>query len=145
MTKLRKLGADGPEVFPVGYGAMSFADFYGEATEAGSHAILDLAMDAGLTHLDTSNVYGAGRSETWIGSYLAKNPSAKDFFTIATKAGIAQHAEKGGTTSIRRNIWRLSWTKASRGWGSTASICSISTGAIPRCRLKRRPRRWRGW
>jgi len=89
----RRLGAGGPTVFPVGIGAMSFADFYGPTTEAASHAILDLALDRGVDHIDTSDVYGMGRSETVIGRFLAARPGARDRFTIATKAGIARDAQ----------------------------------------------------
>ena len=71
--QMRRLGKNGPEVAPIGYGAMSFSDFYGPTTESASHAILDLMRDRGANHLDTSNIYGNGRSETWIGSYLAAN------------------------------------------------------------------------
>ncbi|MCR8826258.1 aldo/keto reductase [Pseudosulfitobacter koreensis] len=91
--KLRKLGSQGPEISALGYGAMSFADFYGKATEEGSHAILDMARDLGVTHIDTSNVYGMGQSEEFIGSYLAANPSARDDFHIATKAAITRDAD----------------------------------------------------
>ena len=69
--KTRSLGKNGPQVHPVGIGAMSFSNFYGPTNEAESHAILDAAMDAGVTHIDTANVYGMGTSETVIGSYLA--------------------------------------------------------------------------
>lgn len=93
MTQMRKLYQGGPEVFPIGYGAMSFADFYGPTDEAASHAILDTAIELGVNHLDTANVYGNGRSESWIGSYLAKRPEAKDFFHIATKAAITRTAD----------------------------------------------------
>ena len=89
----RVLGRSGIAVSAVGYGAMSFSDFYGPADEAGSHAILDAMRDLGMTHLDTSNVYGMGRSERWIGSYLARDPGARKDFVIATKAGIAQAAD----------------------------------------------------
>lgn len=92
----RKLGRDGPLVSAVGYGAMSFADFYGPTNETESHAVLDAAIDLGITHLDTSNVYGMGRSETAIGTYLAAHGSAmRDKFTIATKAGITRDKETG--------------------------------------------------
>ena len=91
--QMRKLGAQGPTISALGYGAMSFTDFYGPATEEGSHAILDTARDLGVTHIDTSNFYGAGRSERWIGSYLAAHPGARDSFHIATKAGITRDAE----------------------------------------------------
>ncbi|MEZ5752960.1 MAG: aldo/keto reductase [Paracoccaceae bacterium] len=91
--KMRKLGRNGPEISAIGYGAMSFSDFYGPTSEAASHAILDAMRDLGMTHVDTSNVYGNGRSETWIGSYLAANPGARSAFHIATKAGISKDAE----------------------------------------------------
>ena len=86
----RRLGKNGPEISAIGYGAMSFSDFYGATSEAESHAILDHCRDVGLTHLDTSNIYGMGRSEEVIGSYFAAHPDAKQEFVIATKASIAR-------------------------------------------------------
>lgn len=94
--KHRKLGKDGAEVHPIGFGAMSFSDFYGKTTEAESFAILDMAMDAGVTHLDTSNVYGMGRSETVIGDYLKANPQCRDVFKIATKGSIKRNPDGPG-------------------------------------------------
>ena len=87
--KQRTLGQLNTPVSALGYGAMSFSDFYGPTDEQKSHAILDRCLDLGITHIDTSNVYGLGMSETRIGTYLAKQGKrAQDFFTIATKAGI---------------------------------------------------------
>ena len=91
--KQRQLGKNGPMVSAIGYGAMSFSDFYGPTTEAASHAILDDCRDLGVTHLDTSNIYGLGRSEQWIGSYFAKDKAAKSAFSIATKAAITKDAD----------------------------------------------------
>lgn len=87
----RKLGAQGPEVSALGIGGMSFSNFYGPVNEAEAHAVLDAAIDAGVDHIDTSNIYGMGRSEEVIGSWLAKHGSTP--FTIATKAGITTDAE----------------------------------------------------
>jgi aryl-alcohol dehydrogenase-like predicted oxidoreductase len=84
----RQLGANGPMVSAIGVGAMSFADMYGPTDEANSHAILRAALDEGITHIDTANVYGMGKSENAIGSFLKANPSARDTFVIATKAAI---------------------------------------------------------
>ena len=86
----RRLGKNGPEISAIGYGAMSFSDFYGATSETESHAILDHCRDVGLTHLDTSNIYGMGRSEEVIGSYFAAHSEAKREFVIATKASIAR-------------------------------------------------------
>ena len=86
----RELGQARTPVSAIGYGAMSFSDFYGPTDDAKSFAILDRCMDLGITHLDTSNVYGLGLSEQRIGAYLKqRGQQARDFFTIATKAGIA--------------------------------------------------------
>jgi len=87
--KQRKLGQNGPTVSAVGYGAMSFADFYGPATDTGSMKILDACVDLGVTHIDTSNVYGMGRSESVIGEWL-KQRGGTSPFTIATKGGITR-------------------------------------------------------
>ena len=92
--KQRKLGKDGPEVSVVGYGAMSFSDFYGPATEEGSFAILDACVDLGITHVDTSNIYGAGRSETFIGAWLKRRGGGELPFTLATKGGITRDTDR---------------------------------------------------
>ena len=90
----RKLGQLGTPVSAVGYGAMSFTDFYGPATEEGSEAILAQCINLGITHIDTSNAYGLGKSENRIGTFLAKQgKQAQDFFKIATKAGITRDAD----------------------------------------------------
>ncbi|MEM7214118.1 MAG: aldo/keto reductase [Pseudomonadota bacterium] len=93
---LRKLGSDGPLVHPIGIGAMSFTDFYGATNEAESHAVLNAAVEAGVTHIDTANIYGMGVSEKVIGSFLKANPSARDNFTIATKGSITRNPDGPG-------------------------------------------------
>ncbi len=89
----RKLGPNGPEVSAVGYGAMSFSDFYGPATDEGSMKILDACVELGITHIDTANVYGMGRSETVIGDWLKKRGGAAPF-AIATKCGITRDPDQ---------------------------------------------------
>ena len=87
--KLRKLGQNGPTVSVLGYGAMSFTNFYGPATDEGSMTVLDACVELGITHIDTSNVYGMGRSETVIGDWL-KRRGGEPPFAIATKGGITR-------------------------------------------------------
>lgn len=91
--KTRRMGPNGPEVSAIGVGAMSFTEFYGPTTDENSFAILDAALEAGVTHIDTSNVYGMGRSEKAIGTWLADTPGAREKLHIATKAGISKDAE----------------------------------------------------
>jgi len=90
----RKLGRG--EVGAVGLGAMSFAGVYGPTTEERSHATLAAMLDLGMTHVDTSNIYGMGVSENIIGTFLAKQGKARDrLFHIATKAAIRVDRDAG--------------------------------------------------
>ncbi len=90
--KYRALGQAGPKVHPIGIGAMSFCDFYGPTTETDSHAILEAALEAGVNHIDTANVYGMGKSENAIGSFFKARPDARRQFSVATKAAIGRGA-----------------------------------------------------
>ena len=87
----RELGKDGPKVGAVGLGCMSFSCMYGPTDEAEAHRTLASALDLGVTHLDTAQIYGMGLSETIIGSFLKQN---KHHFSIATKAGIITKPER---------------------------------------------------
>ena len=92
----RALGTGGPMVSAIGIGAMSFSNFYGPTTEAESHAVLAAALDLGIDHIDTANVYGMGVSEKTIGSFLAKQGKARHgLFKIATKAAIKRDPNSG--------------------------------------------------
>ena len=92
--KQRQLGKNGPLISPIGYGAMSFSNFYGPMDEAGSFKIMDKCRDAGITHIDTADVYGNGFSESCIGAYFKQAGTAvAQEFSIATKASIYRSSE----------------------------------------------------
>ena len=94
--KSRQLGIHGPEVSAIGIGALSFSNFYGPAKDEESCNILSSALDLGINHIDTSNVYGNGRSESVIGTFLNRQGRLKDkLFTIASKVGICRNKETG--------------------------------------------------
>ena len=85
----RNLGNTGTKVGALGIGAMSFSDFYGPTNTQESHAILKMAIDNGIDHIDTAKVYGMGLSEERIGQFLnTLSPNERHFFKIATKGGI---------------------------------------------------------
>ncbi len=79
----RRLGANGPHVSALGLGCLSFGGLFGATDEATSLACLDAAHEAGITFLDTANVYGGGVSETVIGHWLK---SRRPQVAVATKA-----------------------------------------------------------
>jgi aryl-alcohol dehydrogenase-like predicted oxidoreductase len=85
----RRLGATGLYVSAVGLGTNNFGT---RLDERRSHAVLDAAVELGVTLLDTADVYGFGASESIIGSWLA---SHRDEVVVATKVGMDE--EVGGT------------------------------------------------
>ncbi len=68
-------------------GVGSSPAFYGQGIpEDEAFRIMDAAWDLGLTTFDTADAYGGGRSESWIGEWLATKGSAvRDAITIETK------------------------------------------------------------
>jgi aryl-alcohol dehydrogenase-like predicted oxidoreductase len=80
--RVRRLGNDGPEVSVVGLGTNNFG---GRVDLAGTRAVVDAALDAGVTLLDTADVYGnKGGSESFLGEVLE---GRRDGIVLATKFG----------------------------------------------------------
>jgi aryl-alcohol dehydrogenase-like predicted oxidoreductase len=75
----RTLGKAGPALSVVGLGCNNF----GMAIDAGAAArVVHAALDAGITHFDTAEMYGGGQSEEMLGAALG---SRRDVAVIATK------------------------------------------------------------
>lgn len=89
---LRKLGATGLEVTPVGLGVMQFSGTTGiwrfifdEMEQQEMHAIVKAALDGGINWFDTAEMYGRGRSEEGLASGLKAAGEADEDVRIATK------------------------------------------------------------
>ncbi|MCH0542038.1 aldo/keto reductase [Streptomyces sp. MUM 203J] len=80
-----RLGADGPAVGVQGLGAMGMSEFYGATDEAQARDTLDAALDAGVTLIDTADMYGSGANEEFLAPFVAAH---RDEITIATKFAI---------------------------------------------------------
>ncbi|MFE3252279.1 aldo/keto reductase [Streptomyces sp. NPDC059209] len=81
----RVLGRTGREASVVGLGTWQLGADWGDVAEADAFAVLDAALEAGVTLFDTADVYGDGRSEQLIGRFLKNRPDADVF--VATKMG----------------------------------------------------------
>jgi aryl-alcohol dehydrogenase-like predicted oxidoreductase len=66
----RKLGATGPDVFPIALGCMGMSGMYGASDDAESIATIHAAIDAGINQLDTGDFYGMGHNEMLLGRAL---------------------------------------------------------------------------
>ena len=99
--KTSTLGRTGATVSAVGLGTWQLGADWGEVSEADAHAVLDAAVESGVTMFDTADVYGDGRSEQLIGQYLRTRPDANVF--VATKMGrrLPQVPENYSTENFR--------------------------------------------
>ena len=106
----RVLGRTGRNVGVVGLGCWQLGADWGEVGEDDALAVLAAAVDAGVTFLDTADVYGDGRSETLIGRFLAGRGSSSDL-TVATKMGRRADPHVGSAYTL--DAFRA-WTDRSR-------------------------------
>ncbi|WP_221323331.1 aldo/keto reductase [Actinoplanes sp. L3-i22] len=99
----RRMGRDASVI---GLGAWQLGADWGDVSEADAHATLQAAVDAGVTFIDTADVYGDGRSEQIVGSFVKDKPG----LTVATKMGrrLPQTPENYSIDNFR------AWTDRSR-------------------------------
>ena len=84
------LGRSGLAVSAVGLGCNNFGR---RLDRAGTRAVIDAALDAGITFLDTADIYGGdGASERLIGEALE---GRRDRVVLATKFGMALSGDTG--------------------------------------------------
>jgi aryl-alcohol dehydrogenase-like predicted oxidoreductase len=63
----RRLGSQGPLVFPIALGCMGMSGMYGAVDEQDGVATIHAAVERGVTLLDTGDFYSSGRNEMLIG------------------------------------------------------------------------------
>ncbi len=84
VTQRRRLGRTGPEVSAIGLGCMSLSGVYGTSDDAAGIALIPRAIDLGVDHFDSSDMYGWGQNEELLGRALQ---GRRDGIVIATKFG----------------------------------------------------------
>ena len=95
MIEQRQLGRSGLKVSAIGLGCMGLSGVYGPADDTESIALIQKAIDLGVNHLDSSDMYGWGHNETLIGKALA---GRRDRVVLATKFGQVQNP--GGPNQV---------------------------------------------
>ena len=91
----RSLGRTGLSVSAIGLGCMSLSGIYGEADDAASVDLVRAAIDRGVDHFDSSDMYGWGHNEEVLGCALA---GVRDRVVLATKFGQTQNP--GGANGV---------------------------------------------
>lgn len=88
----RMLGASGIAISPLAWGMWRLID--GGCDVSGAARLVNAALDAGITLLDTADIYGFdgragfGAAEELLGAVLATEPRLRDRMVLATKGGI---------------------------------------------------------
>lgn len=99
--RTKRLGAHGPEISVVGYGAWEAGgDVWGSPVEQEDIvAAMHAAIDAGMNWIDTAEAYGDGRSEELVGKVLRDR---RDEVMVFTK--VAPFASGARAEDVRRAI-----------------------------------------
>jgi aryl-alcohol dehydrogenase-like predicted oxidoreductase len=135
----KRLGKDGPEISVVGFGAWEIGGMWGSNPPESEMIDAMLAgFDAGMTWVDTAEVYGRGYSEKVVGRALASRPDVLVFTKVAPKpagsgfrpedvvAAAHMSAKRLGRDVI--DLFQLHWPDASvpleETWGAMASLAA---------------------
>ncbi|MFG3579312.1 aldo/keto reductase [Micromonospora chersina] len=113
----RRVGATGPEVSAIGLGCMGMSFAYGAADDAESTRTLHRALDLGVNHLDTADMYGFGANERLLGPVVRER---RDEVFLATKFGNRTSGDSfGGTGSPG------AYVDSSAAWAKQACDASL--------------------
>ena len=94
-TERRRLGRMGPEVSAIGLGCMSLSGVYGTSDDEAGIALIHRAIDLGVDHFDSSDMYGWGQNEELLGHAVKDRRSG---IVLATKFG--QTRRPGGANGV---------------------------------------------
>src|SRR4051812_14116206 len=91
---MKHIAIGGLNVSRIGLGAMSMSGYYniGEGSDADSLRAIHRALDLGVTHLDTAEIYGPYTNEELAGRAIK---GRRDQVVLATKFGIVSHSGGG--------------------------------------------------
>jgi aryl-alcohol dehydrogenase-like predicted oxidoreductase len=114
--KSRHASRLGRDISEIGFGAWQIGGSWGSVSEADAESALAAALDAGVTFIDTADVYGGGRSEKIIGRFLKERGGTRPF--VATKCG------RSGTNTAD------SYTKANLAKWVDSSLANLQVEAL---------------
>src|SRR3954447_2223727 len=98
--KFRRLGQSGLQVSEIGLGCNNFGM---RLDQDATTAVVEAALEAGITFFDTADVYGATQSEEMLGTALGRR---RDDIVLATKFAMPTGAAPYSAGGSRRYVMR---------------------------------------
>ena len=137
----RRLGRDGPAISAVGYGAWQAggAEWGEPRSDAEVVAAIRAAVDAGMTWIDTAEVYGDGTSERLVGralegrrdgvlvfSKVAPEPDGSGIRPDQVRTAVRVAVTRSGSTTL--DLYQVHWpddgVPVEETWGAMAELVS---------------------
>jgi aryl-alcohol dehydrogenase-like predicted oxidoreductase len=116
---MRKLGSSGLVSSVIGLGTAAFAGLYGPITKRQCLRVIEVALDKGITMLDTADIYARGGTERLLGEAIA---GRRDHLLIATHGGVR--------TSANRSLARIDGSPAYLAQACDASLRRLKVDHI---------------
>ena len=130
----RALGSSGKTIPRIALGCGNFGGigsapaFFGQGlTDEQAMELMDAAWAMGITHFDTADAYGGGRSELAIGRWIEHSPRAPDDH----HQDVQPDGRRRRPRARRPSGSGASSTRASIGWASITSSCISRTTSTP--------------
>jgi aryl-alcohol dehydrogenase-like predicted oxidoreductase len=91
---MRHISLGGLDVSRIGLGTMAMSGYYLDANSSDAESIrtIQRALDLGVTHIDTAEIYGPYANEELVGRAIE---GRRDDVVLATKFGLVSHAGAG--------------------------------------------------
>jgi aryl-alcohol dehydrogenase-like predicted oxidoreductase len=91
---MKHISLGGLDVSRIGLGTMAMSGYYLDATSSEGESIRTIhrALDLGVTHIDTAEIYGPYTNEELVGRALK---GRRDGVVVATKFGFVSHSGGG--------------------------------------------------
>lgn len=160
----RRLGSQGPDISVIGFGAWEAGGMAWGPNPPDDQTIraMQTGFDAGMTWIDTAEVYGGGRSEELVGravrgrddvlvfTKLAPKPAGSGYDALGVRAGAEASLKRLGRDVI--DLYQLHWVDGSvdiaETWEAMAAlvddglvrwigVSNFGAGLIERCQAIR--------
>ena len=127
-VRYRRLGSSDLTVSEIGLG--SWLTYSGGVSREQAVACVDAAFEAGITFIDTANVYGRGAAEELLGDVLSSRP--RDSYVLATKVYGAMSSSDRGLSPSRSTSRSTRRSRAFAPTSSTSTSATATTGHAAR-------------